>query len=194
MTGSEIARGRGHTAAVVTFAVIAVIAVTAAGCAVAAPSTGRHPEATTTPRASGVDAPYPVWTAIGPTGAPVDAHPACGRDRVVALVEAYVAAYNARDVTAVRALFDVDHPYFEYVDTGPGRSTQLRGAQDAPRWEEHLRGRFAAADRLAITALTHYEGYAEVRLARTTGQGRPAAGSAKIVCDGGRLIRVIMAA
>lgn len=127
-----------------------------------------------------------------PAAAPDPSH-GCPLEVVRALIDAYVAAYNARDFPALRALFDVEHRFFEYSDSVQGAAAHFNGSQAATQWERYVRERFAAGERLVVSGVQHYDGYADVRLTRPQGQSPVAlGGSAKIVCDGGRIIRVVM--
>jgi len=174
-------------------------ALLSAGCA-DAPRGGQESPTLRGPGLPSALATQPPATVLpsAPRAAAPDTAGGCDTDRVRALIDGYVDAYNAADWDALRGLFDVEHRFFEYFDAVQGSTTHVRGAQEAAPWERHIRERFAAGERLALVAIQHYDGYADVRLSRTAGTaGRgavPLTGSAKIVCDGGRIIRAVMTA
>lgn len=119
----------------------------------------------------------------------------CAPERVEALVRQFADAYSRGDLPALHGLFATDAQFFEYFDALPGqRAAHIRGAAQVPEWEDHLRARFALDDRLVVGAMRHHAGYAEADVTRSWGPAPRAArrASAKMVCEAGRLMRVVM--
>jgi len=171
------------------------ITVFTGGCAFASGAPGRAPVAAGAAPDPGVEVRLPAGNAASTAAAVAT----CGPDRVRALVGAFVAAYNARDLAALRSLFDVEHRFFEYFDSITGaatHATHVQGAHHLDLWERHLGERFALDERLAVLGMDHYAGYANVRLARSWEVGeasrRTFSAGAKVVCDAGGLTRVVM--
>jgi hypothetical protein len=119
----------------------------------------------------------------------------CSPERVQALIERFVDAYNREDVAGLSALFDTDHRFFEYFDNIANQQiTHIESAAQLEEWERYLAARFALGDRLVLGTVDHYPGYANAAFVRSWGlEARTTRGAgAKLVCDAGRLTRVVM--
>jgi hypothetical protein len=127
------------------------------------------------------------------TPSPISAFESCSRDRKQALAEAFFAAYNAQDLDAVLALWDVSL-VVGYHDNIHHEEHDIRGA-DALR--EYLMARFALDDRFEITdfefGTNPYTAAFYVAFTRSSDDGRYA-GNAKLVCSfsEGKLVGVVM--
>jgi hypothetical protein len=123
----------------------------------------------------------------------------CSSARLTFLVEQFFARYNARDLDGFLALFNWDAPaggggFGSYFDN-PGQPEQLR---DRASLTAYLRKRWAIDDRFSIANAGSYpEGLAFPNANPTvvftrSFSGEAQAGNAKLVCNAGLLVDVVM--
>jgi hypothetical protein len=126
--------------------------------------------------------------------------PTCSRERLTFLVEEFFARYNARDIEGFLALFNWAVPAagggFAGYDDNPGQVHQLN---DRASLFEYVRARWALDDRfVSHTSAYPVEGAAGYPLGNPTVEftrtfmGLSQTGNAKLVCNAGLLVTVVM--
>ncbi|HEV8534986.1 MAG TPA: hypothetical protein VGR87_04595 [Candidatus Limnocylindria bacterium] len=143
----------------------------------------------------------PVASSALPTATPGETAnvPRCSGARLRFLVEQLFARYEARDLDGFLALFNWSAPaagggFGSYHDD-PGEQHQL---SDRASLADHVRGRLAIDDRFAVAAvgdypdrLTYPNANPTVAFTRSFANVTQA-GNAKLVCNAGLLVRVVM--
>ena len=125
--------------------------------------------------------------------------PKCSSARLTFLVEQFFARYNARDLNAFLTLFNWDSPaagggFGSYYDN-PGQAQQL---SDRTSLAAYLSRRWALDDRFSTSnvgpypdGLTYPNSNATVGFTRSF-SGATQSGNAKLVCNAGLLVGVVM--
>jgi len=125
--------------------------------------------------------------------------PKCSSARLMFLVEQFFARYDARDLDAFLTLFNWDSPaagggFGSYYDN-PGQAQQI---SDRASLAAYLRGRWALDDRFSTgnvgpypDGLTYPNANATVGFTRSF-SGATQSGNAKLVCNAGLLVGVVM--
>lgn len=124
--------------------------------------------------------------------------PQCSSARLTFLVDQFFARYNARDLDGFLALFNWASPAagggFGGYHDNPG---QVRQPSDRGSLSAYLRERWALDDRLSIVAAHYPEIFTPptanptIEFTRTF-SGVTQSGNAKLVCNAGLLVDVVM--
>lgn len=125
--------------------------------------------------------------------------PKCSSARLTFLVEQFFARYNARDLDGFLGLFNWGSPAagggFGSYNDNPGQMQQL---SDRLSLSAYLRGRWALDDRFSIAdagrypeGLTYPNANPTVEFTRSF-SGVTQSGNAKLVCNAGLLVGVVM--
>jgi hypothetical protein len=126
--------------------------------------------------------------------------PTCSRERLTFLVEQFFYRYNARDLDGFLALFNWASPAagggFAGYDDNPDQPHQFN---DRGLLSEYVRGRWALDDRFpSHTSAYPSEGSAGYPVGNPTVEftrtfsGASQTGNAKLVCNAGLLVGVVM--